>query len=302
MRQRRYAVAAAVAGLSCALAAVLATLLAGDGASVPAPDGEAAVYRASIEPQRFFVGDPFVAELEVTVNRALVVPETVRSGPDFSPFRQLGPTEVTRRDVGETTVLTYRYRLQCVDRACVPGGEERVFELPLSVFNYADPQFGAVTESVDWPALTVVSRLAPGELEDPVLEVSAGPPPAVSYAVGPNVLGWLFTGIGAAVALSVGALLARRLWRAAPARPEETQLEPAGSPLVHAVGLLEAVLGGAEEERRTALDGLARALDVAGYGELARRARSLAWSRPAPGVAEASEFAAGARRLIGEAV
>jgi hypothetical protein len=301
MRQRRYAVAAAVAGLVCALAAVLVTVRAGGETPVPAPDGEAVVYRASIEPRRFFVGDPVVAELEVTVNGALVVPETVRSGPDFSPFRQLGPTEVTRQDVGETTVITYRYTLQCVDRACVPGGKERVFKLPLSVFNYADPQFGAVTESVDWPDLTVVSRLAPGELENPVFEIPAGPPPAVSYSISPGVLGWLFTGISCALGLVAGGLLARRLWRTAPRRLEETRLEPAGSPLVQAVAALEAVVGGMEEERRTALDALARALDEAGHGELARRARSLAWSRAAPGSAEAKELAAGARRLCGEA-
>jgi hypothetical protein len=301
MRRRRFALAAAAAGLLGAIAAVLAVLLASEEASLPAPDGEAVVYRASIEPQRFFVGDPVVAELELTVNRALVVPETVRAGPDFTPFRQLGATEVTRTDAGQATVFTFRYTLQCVDRACIPGGEQRTFELPLSVFNYADPRFGAVTESIDWPDLTVVSRIAPAELADPVFDVSAALPPAVSYAISPTVLGWLFTGIGAALALAAGGFLARRLWRTAPARLPEARIEPAGSPLTQAVAALEAVVAGREEERRTALDGLARALEAAGHDELAHRARTLAWSRAAPGAAEARELAAGARRLFGEA-
>jgi hypothetical protein len=299
--RRGIAVTVAVLAVAGVTAALLVVPLGGDGGSVPPASDEPVTYTATLEPERVLFGDTVFAELELTVNRDLVVPETVRVEPDFSPFGQLGGVQVTRQDLGETTVLTYRYMLACLDRACAVEDGEAAFEMPLSLFHWADPRFGAATESIDWPEITVVSRLSAGELADPEAGLPEDPLPAASYGVSPTLLGWGFAALAAVIALSTGALVARRVWRSAPRRQEAARPEPAGSALAQAVGVVEEALSGSDEDRRTAADALARALDAEGHAELARSARRLAWSSDPPGPTETGELAAAARRLLAEA-
>jgi hypothetical protein len=256
---------------------------------------------ATVEPKRVLFADPLLAELRVSIDESVVDPDSVQLTPHFGGFRQLGSPELERLDLGRTTVFTYRYALQCVDRGCAPGDAEKTVKLPFSLLQYADPKLGAVTKSVLWPDVTIVSRLESSELSDPTMEPESDIAP-VSYRVSPLFLGWLLVGVGAALALAVGALAAWWILRSRPAEAPAAEPEVvAGTALEQALEQVDGSLEGEEEERRTALDALAVALDEDGLSELARLARRLGWSEPVPEASAMSELAAAARRAAGEA-
>jgi hypothetical protein len=299
MTRRVVALAVGALALGGAVAAVVAGLRAGGDPSLPAPAGEAVVLTATVTPARHLFGDSVTAELTLTVDEALVTPESIRFSPRFGPYRQRGRAETTRRDLGSTTVITYRYTLQCIDRACAPGGDEKELELPFSVLRYAHRELLGVIESVTWPPITVVSRFEPGDLEDPRLEVAPGDIAPAGFRADPSVLGWLLVGLAAALLLAVAAFAARKLWRSAPL-PAVAPEAPAGPPLLVTLELIEAALEAGEEERRTALDELARVLEGAGHADLARLVRRLAWSKRSPVAEEMREVATAARSVLGE--
>ena len=281
---------AVLAGLAAVGGVVALVVLAGDGREVRVepPAGDPVVLEASIVPSRYTFGDRLVAELELVVDSERVDPGSVVTAAAFRPFRRLGPIETERLDLGRTTVLRFRYDIQCVDRACVPGEAERVIELPLGLVRYSPRQGDVVTLPLEWPSVEVASRLSSGVRSDVsvrpsalVAQADAEDLPPLRMRGGSQLLGWLLVGAAAAIVLAVGGWLAWRLWprRSAPAVSEE----PAQRPLEAALARVDrALAGGGEAERRAALDVLARRLVDAGDIELARDARRLAWSEAGP--------------------
>src|SRR5205085_11383116 len=102
-----------------------------------------------------------------------------------------------------------------------------------------------------------------------------GPGPAVP-ALDADVLGWGLAALAALLVLATGAVAAS--WVAIRVGSPLLPLPP----LERALRAVGAALRAAPEERRKALDALAIALDGAGAGELAERARALAWSEQRP--------------------
>jgi hypothetical protein len=289
-----------------ALAAVggvvaLVVLASGDReVQVAPPTGDPVVMDVSVSPSRYAFGERLVAEIELVIDSTRVDPGSVVTAAVFRPFRRLGPRESERLDLGRTTVLRFHYLIQCVDRACVPGAAERVIELPLGFVRYSPRQGDVVTLPLEWPTVEVASDLSPGVRSDVdlrpsalVAQAQADELPPLRMRGGSQLLGWLLVGAAALIVLAVGGWLAWRLWprRSVPVVSEE----PEQRPLEVALARIDrALANGGDEERRAALDVLARRLGQAGEIDLAGDARRLAWSEagPQPDLVEALASAA----------
>jgi hypothetical protein len=289
---------AALAAVGGAVALVLIAGASGDGGPRLTPPGEdPVVLTTSVTPSRYRFGDPLVAEVRLVIDRARVDPATVVSVPVFRPFQRVGPVEVEREDLGDTSILRFLYPLQCVTRGCIPEGSERVLELPLGLVRYTPREGDNVTLPLSFPSVTVGTRLSDElqrDIEDRpsalAARVSLDEVPPLQFRGGPSLLGWLLVGASAALVLALGGWLAWRYWprRAAPV---PVVAEPTLEPLPAALALVEGALAGGEPERRVALDELARRLDESGELELAGEARQLAWSETGPQRDSAAQLA-----------
>jgi hypothetical protein len=304
----RRALAVAVALVAIAGVAALVVVAARDPEPrLTPPGGDPVLMEATVSPSRYMFGDRLLAEIELTIDTTRVDPGSVVPAAFFRPFRRLGPIETERLDLGETTVLRFHYHIQCVDRACVPAGAERVLELPLGLVRYSPREGDVVTLPLSWPDVEVSSQLSSAIRSDLLLRpaslaanAEADELPPLELRGGPGLLGWLLVGAAAALVLALGGWLAWRLWprRVAGARVEE----PEQRPLDVAVARVESALAeGGEDERRAALDVLARALAQAGDDGMARDASRLAWSEPEPPADRAAILVEAARRRTGAA-
>lgn len=147
------------------------------------------------------------------------------------------------------------YELQCLDPACVPGPQPRVV-------------------SVGGRRLVIVPRTTSKQVGDPLhafrRETSLPPP---TYRIRPSLLrALLLAAAGALVALAVFAAwpMLRRLV------PRHVDRR---SPLERALALVRGSIGRSAEDRRRALDLLARSV---GRSDRAEEALDLAWSEPDP--------------------
>jgi len=281
---------AAAAGALLALLAGVALLVAfglSDGAEPPQvapPRGDPVVVAATVEPAQALAGDRVVAELRLTIDTARVDPGSVDVGAFFRPFRRLGES-AKRTDLGQTTVLSYRYSLQCLDRACAVGGASRAIELPIGVLQYAPRQGDVVSLPLEWPPVTVESRLPAqvrtdlGSRPQAIGAREGDQAPALVPAGRATAVGWTLIGIASALLLAAAALVALTLRRHRAAEEVAPERE-AGDPLSAAIVALDQASG--REARRVALDSLALRLDGLSDPALAREARRLAWSAAGP--------------------
>jgi hypothetical protein len=119
--------------------------------------------------------------------------------------------------------------------------------------------------------------------------------PPVSTAVDPTAAGWALAATAAALLLAAGGALARRL------RPQPVSAEPVACEvpaLVLALARVERLADESDSARRSALDRLARELDRAGLALLARGARALAWSTPAPSAEPMQHLSADVQKAV----
>jgi hypothetical protein len=292
--QRRALLLAGV--LVLIVAAVAATAIGWSGGATPrVPKQPLRVVGASLTPRAHAFGDEVQASVDVVLDRERVDPADVRFVPDFTPYQQAAPLEVSRRDLGRVVQLHYEVPLNCLILRCVPRSEPaievtRSFRLTPAriLYRVGETQRRA---SVRWPELHVVTQLTAEELPH------AGEPigPRVeaipvldepTYRVSPKLLQALLFALGfllAAVAVMALRPYLRREEPAAPA-PEPKPAGPELTPLQRALaGLQWARAYGAPREQRKALELLAEELDQADEDELAEEARALAWSPAPPG-------------------
>jgi hypothetical protein len=264
----------------------LGTLVAATAVAVaPGASTGAAAPRArtSLSPRTHLFGAPVTATLELQGARAA----HVTAQTSFAPYR------IVQRAVTEHAgVVAYTFRLECLQRECLsPAGTEREV-----VFPPVEVRVAGRSARLEWPALHVASRLSPRDVARGELRaVSDAPPP--SYRVNPALVGWSLAVLAALLTLAA-ALLGRRLWL--PARTARTvELLQHPTPLDYALTLVAVTAGAGEQERREALDALAVVLEEHGLRRLARRARTLAWSRQAPAHDAARRLADEARAGVG---
>jgi hypothetical protein len=254
------------------------------GSSGPEP-ARPVTATATLDTQALSFGDPLAARVEVLVDPRQVDLASVRVRPRFAPWRVVS-SSVERRS-GAGTLLVYRYALECLSPACLPGRTlaERRF-LPV-LLSYQGPTGRTVRRVVEWPTYRVVTRLTSPDIGDPTQHLSEDTSlPPVTYRIAPGTLQPLLAAVSAVLVLAAGlfvfAALPRR--RAAPG--------PELPPLEDALRLVRAsTANGYPAERRKALGLLARELRTDGRRDLAQAAVRLAWSSEPPTSEATSAFA-----------
>jgi hypothetical protein len=276
----RLAIGGATAVAAAALVAAVLVLRGGEGG--PAR-GEAVVASTSVSPRLPAFGDRVTAELRVKVDRRQADPSSVRVTARFAPYRPLGRPARSKSGSGETTVLRYRYVLDCLERACLPRGK-------LFLFPRARVTYGGGEVAAAWPEFLVVARTQPADLRQPQMRDGLRPLPRISYRTSPAGLELAFGGGAVLLVLLAAGLVAHSRPRPAPAAVQETN--GALSPLEAALALVrQAASAGDPVMQRKALERLASELRRARLLRLARSARRLAWSERKPQTATTGAFA-----------
>lgn len=252
-----------------ALAAAVALGSRAWSAAPAAPSAEPLRFHAVLTPRAVHFGDRLEARLAISAD-ATADPEKVGVRAQFTPYRVVGAPRLERGEAGGRSVLTHVYRLECIAAECLPGlGEERELRFPP-----ATVRIGEEAYAIEWPTLSVASRVTPAEASAGALRADATDP--AQRAARSPWLGWLLVGGGG---LLLGALVAGLLRPApsafvrVPAGPEQ------GDALAVALRRAEQHLGSPDPERRLALEDLAAALAARGREAEATFVRGLAWSR-----------------------
>jgi hypothetical protein len=272
--------------------------------------GPSIVVEARIQPRVALFGEPVTAELTAVYDRALVKRSSVSARNDFSPYTLLGREQHTSSDDGKLTRETWRYRLQCLTRQCLPGEARRAIDFEQGQLQYTRLDPGNVlgpgarvarsVSPVDWPSVDVTSRLAPDATQDLVWRAETRALPAVSYRVDPAVATAVLLG-------GTGLLGGLALLLLAPLGPRRRHahvdhvVEETAPPLERALLRLEEHRNGDVDDRRRSLELLSRELGVAGHPDLADRARRLAWSREEPSAEESAGLAGTVRAAVAQA-
>lgn len=248
----------------------------------------------TLEPRVHLFGEPVVATIEALFDPRHVRPGTVRMEPAFPPYEVVDEERIESSG-GDVTRVRYRYTLSCTRIGCTPNRDKRQFEFPMTSVFFTIVGVGQGQETVQWPPLEVVSRLGPFDLDQPRWRAETRRLPAATFRVPPlAVAAGLFAAAAVLVAGAIALVVAVRPRRAAEA--EDVAAAESRSALERALELVEShSLNGSTPEQRKALERLARELGHVGRGDLAGRARRLAWSPGEPDRAEVTAFASEAR-------
>ncbi len=274
---------------------------------------EGIVARGVVEPRLILFGDTIRARIDVFLDRRKVDPASVRVSTEFVPWEIVGQQSRVRRDAGANTYLRAAFTLRCTGSPCLPANESSALE-----FNAARVAYTPVAEerrastrkslTVGFPILLVYSRFAAANLDGPA--ASSSIPwradldsfPAVSYRVSPALLIAVLLGLAAVLAAAAAALAYVAIPRRTHVPEPEPEPEPEPvivlTPLEQALELLEdAGRADGAEDRRRALELVAEVLDLE-HPDLARAARTLAWSEDDPLVEQTSGLATRVRTTI----
>jgi hypothetical protein len=252
----------------------------------PPPAGPGVQLIEASLPSTHLFGDRIEADLSLAVDRRLTDPRTVTVHASFTPYESIGKAGRAVESVGQTTVLGFRFPLQCLAAACAPRAPSRRIDLQPARVRYVQ-QGHPRSFSVRWPPVTTASRLSRQDLQQPAFRASTSRLPAVAYRVHPRLLAWAAAVAAGVLAFVAAALLAGVL-------PQRATVSSGGPETV--LDPLEAALRRAEEatdevERRAALASVADELASTDLAPLDERARRLAWSERPPAPDEARAFA-----------
>jgi hypothetical protein len=242
-------------------------------------------------------GDRLGAEVRVVLDRRTVDPDSVVVSVDFGALSAPAVTAPLRERAGDVVVLRYRYGLFCLRDECrAPGGLRRLRLAP-AVIRYDLRDGTRRTGRLEWPAVTVGTRLGgqPAGIADWRIRDEL---PQPTYRLSPSTVAALGFSLALLAAL-LGAALVVGAVRAVLRRPPVDEL--AGlTPLERALRVLRlALANGSPPEHRRALDRLARELRREGHRDLAGEARKLAWQRPGPDRTDADVLAGRVATAIG---
>jgi hypothetical protein len=243
----------------------------------------------SVTPSRSLFGQVITATVRVVVDPRRIDPASVQVKTDFRPYSTRSEHD-RRTRIGEATVLSFSYELQCLSAGCVPRGATGRAKAAATAFTLRDARVSArerdakpLRVAVAWPAFGVQSRLTAADiaLGEPEVERPFRPP-AVTWRLTPNLVGGLAAGLSLLLLLGGGALVASVAL--ADGRPLRVLRIPAHmTPVERALALAEyAAKHGETEESRKALERLAEELRRKGAAGQADAAERLAWSASHP--------------------
>ncbi len=294
-RLRLLGIVAAAAGVVLAAVAVALLARGGEGTRV---DGLTA--DATLGPTAALFGDRLRAEVRIVLDRRTVDQDSVVVTADFGALSAPAVSVPARERAGDVVVLLYRYGLFCLRDECRARKEPRELRFPPAVIHYRLRDGRRDTSRLDWPPVTLGSRLGSQPVGIADWRVRDEPLPPPTYRVSPQVAAAIGFSLALTLAVLGGVLVvgaARTLLR----RPPVDEL--AGlPPLERALRVLRVALAnGSPPEHRRALDRLARELRRAGHRDLAGEARQLAWQRPGPDREEADVLVGRVATTIGAA-
>jgi hypothetical protein len=234
------------------------------GAALSPPAASAAIQaRTTLSPQPAFLGDVVRAQLTVSA------PDAAQAEPSFGPFRALSSSRSVERSGGQV-VTRFTYRLQCLAAVCSPGPGRRLVTLPAVTV-----RAGGASRAVRWPAAAVEPRVTQAEVANPTASFRRQTAvPAPDWARSPKTIRRVLYVVAALLVAIAVVLVAPLLRRRARRRAPE--------PLDVALARVRESVGRPPDDRRRALDLLARTLARAGDADRARLAAALAWAEPAP--------------------
>lgn len=227
----------------------------------------------ALTPAQAGVGRSVTARAVVSVDPKVVDPGSVRVSLSVAPLAALGAVQ--------RSGLRFTVNAACLDEACVPDTKPRTVRLaPLRVTGRFRNGH-AFARSFRWPALVLVPQVPARALRGaPPLRLETKAPPP-DYAVSPRALATVLD-----VAAALLALAALAVVRSSRRRRAELNIDP----LDRALALVRASAERPPDDRRRALNLLARVLDRRGPA-LTQAVDELAWSRPAPSAGAAEELA-----------
>lgn len=296
--------ALAVVVIGAAIAAVLA-LAAEQGwwrhVAAGTADKAAISVQGSLAPNAVLFGDPLTARALVVFDPARVRASSVRLLPRFGSYRVSRATRKTQQ-VGGSTELVYRFVLECLTVGCAPGRPQVALDFPPAILRFVTREGAARHLAVDWPSVTVASRLDDADRADPSaagLRVDMAPPP-VSYRLSPGALVDGLVAASVLFVLAAAVFLAMVLRRQVASAPQARTSDQ--TPLEEALALVRetAADGHSPERQRMALERLVRELQGFGRTELAATAGRLAWSAAEPSPNTALEFVGRVEREVAE--
>lgn len=319
---RRVAVLIALALLTAATLVLASFLVFGrsddshPASPLPSDPVQAIQADAALSPRTALFGETVTARVDVTLNRALIDPDSVRVATDFEPWRRVGKPRRARADGEQTTHVRTTWILRCLTSSCLPPQRPLpvLFTSATVTYDRAGDGPSGQQLTVNWPTLYVHSRLVPTALAPPALGGGGSSPfempwradlvsmPAASYRLDPDVAQTgLFAAAAAFGALAlVLAYVGRPRRRPKPVFVPEAPPEPLLTPVEQALALLEdRVTTNGAPDRRRALELIAAELALRGNHDLALRARRLAWSEQLPAVERTSGIAEQARPALG---
>jgi hypothetical protein len=267
--------------------------------SASAPAQEPARVEVAASPRALLFGDALRIHVEVVLDRDLADPESVELETDFAPF-EIEEIQRAVEEGDELSGTSFAITLRCLEAACLParGTTERRFDFPPARVQLADEDGGRTLEA-PIPAARIESRLSEREVRDEAgwsYEDRALAP--VGYAVEPG-LATAVLWVGAGALALLGGVLA--LYAATGSGPVRALAPYRGTPLERALALARRAAPGAAEERRKALERLARELRRAGHPDLAERSGALAWPRQAPTESAIRALVVEVERAVAEA-
>jgi hypothetical protein len=266
----------AVGGLAVGVALLAGALVRARDPQLPAV--RAVEARASLPTRGVQFGDTVPVRLDVLVPSDRVDPATVRLNASFYPYRTVGRVVPTRSDDSGTTLLRYRFQLECLRAECLPERDGSPFLLAPALVTFRTDRNAGGRVIVSWPPLAVSSRLDPLALQQLAWQDGASPPPGFDYWLPPRLVAVLLAVLALLSALASARILVPRV---AAALPEHVEVDRR-SVLERALAAVRSAARGDDTaERRRSLDLLARELGVGDHGE-GRAARRLAWSRHTP--------------------
>jgi hypothetical protein len=296
--------ALAVVVIGAAIAAVLA-LAAEQGwwRHVAAGTAEKAAIsvQESLAPNAVLFGDPLTARALVVFDPARVRASSVRLLPRFGSYRVSRVTRTTQQ-VGRSTELVYRFVLECLTVGCAPGRPQVALDFPPAILRFVTREGVARHLAVDWPSVTVASRLDDTDRADPSaagLRADMAPPP-VSYRLSPGALVDGLVVASVLFVLAAAVFLAMVLRRQVASAPQASASDQ--TPLEDALALVRETAsdGHSPARQRMALERLVRELQGLGRAELAATAGRLAWSAAEPSPNTALELIGRVEREVAE--
>ncbi len=160
-------------------------------------------------------GDPLGARLDLLLDPAAIDVDSVRVRARFDPWRVAG--SAIRKTPGDGVLLSYRYKLDCLEQGCLPQGAASPKRFQPAVVSFRTRAGGPGITQISWPTYRVSSWLGGTEADTPAQHLRYDASlPAVSYRASPGTLQAVLAALAGVLALAAGGLLWLGLRREGP--------------------------------------------------------------------------------------